>query len=143
MEDEFRKDDLLFYLPESFKGLSKEYIMNCIFDESIQKAWIPTVGDVIVGPTGNIFVISAYHHLHGTLGGNLFFFGGGLCNRDGGIIMNETYSSTMNESGKWYGYNNEGKVVEKPNSYHSSFKDFRFVPYPHELKNYKTSVTWN
>ena len=125
----FILEDLEFFLPDTFKGLSKGYILNVIFDDRIQNKWVPQVGDVIVGCTGNIFVISGEHDLVEQLGGKLFFFGGGLCNRDGGSVLNETYSSSMNKSGKWI---NEFKV----NSSHSSWKDFRFVPYPHELVDY-------
>ena len=94
----------------------------------MQKHWYPQIGDIIVGCTGNIFCISAKHHLDESIGGDLFFFGGGLCSRDGGSYMNETYSSTMNKSGIHYEH---GKP--KTNMYHSAFNDFRFVPYPHEL----------
>lgn len=98
-----------------------------MFNEEFQKTWYPKVGDVIVGCTGNIFVVSAKHELRV---GDLFFFGGGLCNRDGGHRLNETYSSTMNEDGLWYEFGKEPKAK----CYHSSWKDFRFVPYPHEIK---------
>lgn len=128
----FNKEDLEFYLPTSFKGLSKEYILDKIFNKDIQYSWYPKIGDVIVGCTGNIFVISNSHNLVGELGGELFFFGGGMCNRDGGNIMDQTYSYTMNESGKWFTYTANG-IEEKKNFNHSSWKEFRYVPYPHEL----------
>jgi|SRR6478735_1401124 len=128
----FIKEDLDFYLPENFKGIDKLYMMKAIFDENIQKKWKPKVGDVIAGCTGNIFVISGEHNLIEELGGKLFFFGGGLCNRTGGNVMNETYCYSMNKSGIWYTYNENFIIVEKTNYYHSSFDNYRFIPYPHE-----------
>lgn len=132
---EFDRDDLKFLLPRTFKSLSKKYILEQIFDEELQARWEPQVGDIIVTNTGNIFVISGNHVLSGDLGGELFFFGGGLCTKDGSNIMNETYSYTMNKSGKWLEeFNNDEIKQNFKNAYHSSFKDFRFVPYPHELE---------
>jgi hypothetical protein len=34
---EFKKEDLEFYLPDTFKGLSKDYLLECIFNDEIQK----------------------------------------------------------------------------------------------------------
>lgn len=134
-KDEFNREDLDFYITEvPFKGLSKDYIMSCIFEERIQKNWIPEVGDIIVGSTGNIFVISNYHDLATQLGGRLFFFGGSLCARGDSIIANDTFSYTMNKGGKWLEFTPEGPKEIK-NFNHSSWKEFRFVPYPHELKS--------
>ena len=130
MED-FNKDSLDFFLPKSFKGLSKKYIMHAIFDQEIQAAWKPQVGDVIVGPTGNVFVISGYHKGHENVGGDKYFFGGGLCNRDGTCFLNETHCYVMNEDGMEYYYGENGIDVRE-NPYYSKFSDFRFVPYPHE-----------
>jgi hypothetical protein len=130
--DKFILEDLEFYLPTSFKGLTKKYMLDCIFNEGIQKGWYPREGDVIVGYTGNIFTVSAKHTLIENLGGTLFFFGGGLCNRDGGCTLNETYSYKMNKSGKWIQHT-LGGYEEVNNLYHSAFSDFRYVPYPHEL----------
>lgn len=130
-KDKFNKKDIDFYLRDkTFKGLSKEYIMECIFDDEIQKSWSPQEGDIIVGCTGNIFVISGSHNLNSSLGGRVYFFGGGFCNRDGGCIMDSTYCHTANESGK-YIHPLDG---EKDNLYHSSIRNFRYVPYPHERK---------
>lgn len=126
---DFNKEDLEFFMPPSFKGLSKQYMIDKIFDKDIQKDWKPKTGDIIVGETGNVFVISSTHVLVDELGGNLYFFGGGLCNRTGGNLLNETYSFTMNKDGLWYQHGRE----PKEDSYHSSFYDFRYVPYPHEL----------
>lgn len=130
MRDKFIKESLSFFLPNYYKGLDKDYILAKVFDKEIQENWKPREGDVIVGSTGNIFVISAKRTLVKELGGDLFFFGGGLCNRDGGNLMNETFCHTMNEDGIWYEL---GVQPRTDNIYHSSFKDFRYVPYPHEL----------
>lgn len=131
MED-FNKEDLKFFLPEEFKGLSKKYILDCIFNEDIQKEWKPKIGDIIVGKTGNIFVISESHNTIKKLGGTKFFFGGGLCSRDGSNILNETYCNVLNEDGFNYIYTSDG--IKKINDlYYSKFSDFKYVPYPHEL----------
>lgn len=129
----FTKSEVGYFL-KPFKGLTKKYMMQCIFNEDIQSKWQPQVGDVMVGCTGNVFVISAEHRLHEKLGGTRFFFGGGMCNRDGGNVMDSTYASTMNNSGKYIGWTEDAKLEEMDNPYHSSYKDFRFVPYPHEKK---------
>ena len=126
----FEREELDFFLPKSFKGLSKKYILECIFNEDIQKEWIPSLGDVIVGCTGNIFVIGGVDFLNETLGGKRYYFGGGSCNRSGGCVLDETYCYTANESGK-YIHPTKG---EQANPYHSSIRNFRFVPYPHEIK---------
>jgi len=126
---EFNKEDLEFYLNDkSFKGLSKEYIMEAIFNDDIQNKWQPQVGDIIVGRTGNIFVISGMDRLHESLGGNMYYFGGGSCNRDGGNVLDSTYCYTANESGKYIHHLNG----EQENLYHSSIRKFKYVPYPHE-----------
>lgn len=117
-----------FHLRDTFKGLSKEYILECIFDDDIQKKWIPGVGDIIVGYTGNIFVISVIDRLHKSLGGSMYYFGGGACTRGSGCVMDSTYMYTANESGK-YIHPTKG---ERPNSNHSNIRKFRYVPYPHE-----------
>jgi hypothetical protein len=126
--NKFKKKALEFYLPDNFKGLNKEYLMECIFDKKIQQKWNPGIGDIIVGCTGNIFVISMVDELHESIGGKRYYFGGGSCNRDGGNILDSTYCYTANESGK-YIHPIEG---EQNNLYHSSIRDFRYVPYPHE-----------
>ena len=74
--DVFDRKELEFSLPDSFKGLSKEYILDAIFNTKIQINWKPQEGDIIVGCTGNIFVISGESNLVPELGGKLFFFGG-------------------------------------------------------------------
>lgn len=123
----FNKEDLEFYLPDSFNGLSKTYILNCIFNDDIQRKWQPKIGDIIVGCTGNIFVISSKQHLDEKLGGNLYFFGGSLCSKDGGCMMNSTCSFLMNKDGVKF---NDIDVLSV-----AAFSDFRYIPYPHELMN--------
>jgi hypothetical protein len=130
--DKFIKEDLEFHLPDSFKGLTKKYIIDCIFNKKIQKKWTPKIGDLIVGCTGNIFAVSAYHSTHDSLGGDKYFFGGGLCNRDGGDIMDETFCFIMNKDGFHYKYSTIG-IIKEEDLYYSKFSDFRYVPYPHEL----------
>ena len=127
----FKKSDIKFFL-KPFKGLTKKYMMECMFNEDIQSKWYPQVGDIIVGSTGNVFVISAVHRLNEKLGGDRFFFGGGMCNRDGGNCMDSTYSYTMNKTGEFIGWTKDVRLEVMDNPYHSSFSDFRFVPYPHE-----------
>lgn len=126
--DQFDRETLEFHLPKTFKLLRKEYILECIFNEEIQNKWNPSVGDLIVGCTGNIFVISVIDNLHETLGGKRYYFGGGSCNRDGGNILDSTFYYTANESGKYF-HPTKG---EQDNLCHSSIRDFRYVPYPHE-----------
>jgi hypothetical protein len=125
---EFNKEDLIFYLPKSFKGLSKDYLIDCVFDDDIQKNWTPSIGDIIIGSTGNIFVISGKETLHYSIGGTIYYFGGGSCNRTGGNILDSTYCYTANESGIYY----HPLFGEQSNSSHTSIRNFRYVPYPHE-----------
>jgi hypothetical protein len=127
--DKFNKEDLEFYLPDKlFKGLSKNYILEAIFNDDIQSKWNPQVGDIIVGCTGNIFVISGMDHLCEKLGGNKYYFGGSSCNRDGGNVLDSTYCFTANESGKYI----HPLKGQQENLYHSSIRNFKYVPYPHE-----------
>lgn len=128
---EFKRDNLDIFLPKSFKGLDKEYFLDCIFNDGIQNNWIPSLGDIIVGCTGNLFVISGIDELSDSLGGTIYYFGGGSCNRDEGIVLDSTYCYTANMSGK-YIHPTEG---EQLNYNHSSIRDFRYVPYPHEIYN--------
>lgn len=93
--DKFNKEELEFHLPPKYKNK----ILKQVFDKELQKSWIPQIGDYIVGKTGNVFVISSITTLNADLGGKLYFFGGGLCVRDGGCKMNSTYSSCFNERG--------------------------------------------
>lgn len=125
----FKKKDLESYLQnKTFKGLSKKYIMEAIFNKDIQEKWTPQEGDIIVGPTGNIFVISKKESLHSSIGGTRYYFGGGSCNREGGNVLDSTYCFTANESGKYI----HPLKGEQENPYHSSIREFRYVPYPHE-----------
>jgi hypothetical protein len=132
-DNELNLEKLTFLMPESFKGLSKEYMIDKMFNEEIQKNWKPNVGDVIVGATGNVFVISGHHHSSERLGGDKYFFGGGLCNRDGGMYLNETMSYIMNKDGMEYYWDEKGSVSKREDPYYSKFSDFKYVPYPHEL----------
>jgi len=125
---EFKKEDLDFFLPKSFKRLSKEYLLECVFNEEIQKQWKPAIGDIIVGCTGNVYVIGAVEDLSDSIGGTRYYFGGGSCNRDGGCVLDSTFCYTANESGKFF-HPLKGEIE---NHYHSSIRDFRYVPYPHE-----------
>jgi len=136
MSKKFDRELLGFHLPDTFKGLKKTYIMTMVFDERVQKAWNPFVGDIIVGKTGNVFVISATHNSSGSLGGRKFFFGGGLCSRDGGGIMDETFAFVMNADGMEYYYTDQG-IKKRGNPYYSKISDFRFVPYPHEVQEFQ------
>lgn len=133
VEDSYDKETLEFFLPDEFKGLSKEYILDCMFDNEIQKNWVPGMGDIIVGPTGNIFVISVVDELHESIGGTRYYYGGGSCNRDGGRVLDSTFYYTANESGIYY-HPIKGKIK---NYNHSSIREYRYVPYPHELKKIK------
>ena len=133
---EFNKEDLEFHLPDSFKGLSKEYIIDCVFNESIQKKWRPTEGDVIVGCTGNVFVISGSHVLYPDLGGTVFFYGGHLCIKGRGCMMNDTACYTMNKGGKWMEAGEPNPDDLPTNLNHTSYQNYRFVPYPHETNRF-------
>jgi hypothetical protein len=35
--DNFQKEDLDFFLPNTFKGLSKEYLIECIFNKKYKR----------------------------------------------------------------------------------------------------------
>jgi len=124
---------MTMFMEDEFKGLSKEYMVDKITNEIIQREWQPKVGDIIVGETGNIFVISAHTKLDPTLGGDRYFYGGGMCNRDGGNIMDSTYCYQMNADGLEYYYDldGEGDIIKTRKS--SKISDYKYVPYPHEL----------
>lgn len=128
---EFIREDVARFMKETFKGLSKEYILNCMFNESIQAKWVPQRGDMIVGSTGNIYFISAEDKLSDKLGGTQWYYGGGMCNRDDGNVLDETYCYTMNKTGIWKGWK-DGSIQEYKNYYHSSLSNYKFIPYPHE-----------
>lgn len=133
----FNKETLEFHLPESFKFLTKEYILHCIFNKKLQSKWVPQEGDIIVTMTGNIFTIGTIVKRSSNLGGTLYLFGPNLCNRDGGNFLNETHCFSFNEDGLWYEHDIvENRIVAKEKLSHNSIHDFRFVPYPHELINY-------
>ena len=117
--DKFIREDLEFYLPETFRELTKEYILECIFNDEIQKNWKPQEGDVMVGCTGNIWVIASKYDYHESIGGTMYFFGGTI-GRIGGVNQSIASCHTMNESGKW--------IEEGTHFGHSSIKNFRFIP---------------
>lgn len=129
MEAKFVKATLNHFLPDSFKGLSKPYIMDAVFNDEIQSKWGPQVGDVIVGSTGNIFVIGGVHRLSGDIGGDKYFFAPGLCNRGDGCFLDSTYTSVLNKDGKKH----EPAQPPKDDPFYSAFSEYRYVPYPHEL----------
>lgn len=95
METRFNKEDLEFYLPNSFRGMSKQYILDAVFDDDLQKSWVPAVGDAIVGPTGNIFVISGAHLMHEDLGGHVIHLWRWhvltrrVCIHDGDVLLHD------------------------------------------------------
>lgn len=124
-----KKSTLKQYLPKQFKGLTKKYMLEQIFNEDIQKNWNPTTGDIMVGKAGNVFVISNTEQKHASIGGTVYYFGGTSCNRNGGCVLDDTICYTANESGIWY-HPIKGK---QENPYHSCIRDFRYVPYPHEI----------
>lgn len=133
--DKFNKEDLEFYLnDDGIKGLSKEYILNCIFDKTIQRNWKPGIGDLIVGETGNIYTITSSFPFHESIGGEHFYFGGGMCVRDGGNFCNETYTMVLTKDGIEYG--RDGNPVDFSTTYRS-YKNYRYIPYPHELTKAK------
>ncbi len=109
------------------QGLSVKYILDVVKNEDIQKSWKPKMGDLMVGSTGNLWVLSNSQKLCQELGGELFFFGGNTCVRGAGILMDQTMCYTVNKEGKsWRGEEND--------PYHSSFDRFRWVPRVGEYK---------
>lgn len=127
MKNTFKKEDLEFHLPDTVMRLSKKYIMECIFDKKIQESWKPSFGDLMIGPTGNAFVISSVYPYHESIGGTMYFYGGGNCSKDSNGVMDSTYCYTANESGNYF-HPLKGIM---PNPYHSSIRKFRYVPYPY------------
>ena len=127
----FKKNIINRFLPKKFKGLTKKYMLEMIFDDELQKHWVPEEGDIIVGETGNVFVISVVDDLHEKIGGKRYYFGGGSCARSGSGVMDSTFYYTANESGV-YIHPINGPIE---NLNHSSIRDFKFVPYPHELRD--------
>ena len=71
-----------------------------------------------------MFVISGSHRSLDSIGGIVYFFGGHLCNRDGGNYMNSTKCYAMNKKG--ISYNRLGEPEEY--SRYSSFSDYRWIP---------------
>ena len=118
--NKFDREELEFYVDDHLMlGLSKEYILECIFDEEIQKKWYPRIGDLIVGHTGNIFAIGGSQRFHADIGGEVFFFGGTMAAKSGSCRMTEPMSYSMNRNGDHF---------DSP--YHSSWKNKRYIPRP-------------
>lgn len=127
---EFNSAQLEIHIPDDVKqrwDVSKEYILDCVFHERMQEEWDPRVGDLMIGPTGNIWIISSKQNFCESFGGPMFFFGGNLCSRDGGCIMNETTCYTMNKDGFWYEWK-DGNIVKEKTPSHCGFKDMRWIP---------------
>lgn len=117
----FKIDEIDFHIPLIYRGMSKKYMLSRIFDDKTQKLWKPKTGDIMIGCTGNIFVISSSTLYNEDLGGRMFFFGGGLGMDEEHNRVDINYK--MNEKGinKFQGVYNV-----------NSFSDFRYIPYPHE-----------
>jgi hypothetical protein len=131
-------NDITYFLKDEFKGLSKEYMLDKITNEEIQANWKPKVGDIIVGATGNIFVISNHTKLSDTIGGDRFFFNGGMCSRNGDSVMDSTHCSVLNKDGLEYYHHFDSDdmahSIRTRHSYeYSKLSDYKYVPYPHEL----------
>lgn len=124
-------------LPDNFKGMKKEYILNCIRNNKIQIQWKPKIGDVMVNKVGSVFVISGKYK-HELEEDDIYLFGGSLCNYKDtawllgktlnkdydGNILNDTCCFSMNKSGN-------SKTLNK--HFHCKQEEFRYIPYPHEL----------
>lgn len=117
MTNEFKRDNLKIYLPDLFCGMDKEYMLNVIFEDTIQKLWKPDVGDIMVTPTGNVFPISGRN-------GDLFMFGGSVCTDKDGGLMKSTRCSVMSES---------GNIPEGVDYFVSKRECFRWIPLPHQI----------
>ena len=131
--EKFNWETLEFFLPVLFKNLSKGYMLDCIFDDEIQKKWKPKIGDIIVNSSGNIFVISNHDSFSEEFGGDTYYFGGGLYNNYDGIIFNQTYCFVLNNDGMRYYRDKDCKIQKEFNSSYSKISDYRFIPYPHEI----------
>ena len=122
--EQFKKKSMAYFIDQGVKGLPKEYILDAIFDEKMQEMWHPQVGDIIVGSTGNVFVISGKQSFHEDIGGDVYFFGGTMAAMNG-CIMDTPTCYTMNHDGLFM-------HSRKKFPGHGSWHEFRFVPYPHE-----------
>lgn len=121
-------ENISFLMPESFKGMPKSYMLACAFHPDIQENWQPQTGDVMVGQTGNVFVISGMFTLVEEFGGPLFYFGTHPCATDSSI-MDSNCSFVMNKSGLKHDYSRDALVTHPR---YSKISKFRFIPYPHE-----------
>ncbi len=100
--------------------VNRSYRLMCARANEIQQLWKPDVGDYILAKASycyddarctneklcddcilndNIFIISSDHKASESIGGTHWFFGASLCNRDGGCLMNDTYSMVMTLDG--------------------------------------------
>ena len=131
--EEFNWRTIESFLPVLFKNLSKGYMLDCIFDDEIQKKWKAKVGDIIVNSSGNIFVISSHHCFNEKFGGDTYYFGGGLCDVNGSITTDKTYCFVLNNDGMRYYYDKDFKIVKENHSLFFKISDYRFIPYPHEI----------
>lgn len=65
--------------------------------------WVPKRGDFFATcydpELANVYVISGETEMSPELGGKMWFYGGDLCNRDGGCRLNETFCYCMNMDG--------------------------------------------
>lgn len=59
MENKDFKQLLELFLPDQFKGLSKEYIIECVFNIEIQKNWVPKLGDLTVSLMADLYVLES------------------------------------------------------------------------------------
>lgn len=136
--DKFERESLEFWLRDDtaheYRLPNAKYVLDVLFNEDVQKSWKPQVGDLFATHTGNIYVISGDHNLTEELGGRLFFFGGGMCTRGDGCIMDETYCYTMNKDGlSWHWGENGKRSTEKAHN-HSAISKFRWIPRVGEYK---------
>ncbi len=47
------------FLPDEFRGLDKQYMIQCVFNEEIQKNWIPKIGDITISLMADIYVLES------------------------------------------------------------------------------------
>ena len=131
-DEKFNEADLRhLLLPYQCKEhtIEVDHVIDCIFDKELQDKWVHRVGDLMVGCTGNIFVISGKHDLVEEMGGTVFLFGGQLCTSDGSCLLDSTSCYVMNKDGLKYRATGDGYVGEYSFNY-SSFKEFRWIPRP-------------
>lgn len=57
IENKYYKQLLELFLPDEFQGLSKEYIIDNVFNIEIQKKWVPKLGDITVSLMGDLYIL--------------------------------------------------------------------------------------